>query len=173
MTLMLICQLFRDLVLLLHVEINNLTHEQNSHVETQSPITVSIQLKGFHISYHAYFFMETKAWLLSLSKNGGFEVNQILSIFIFLLWLSYMYIYTCTHTYEFDFTSETILGEVRIRSIRILIGLGCDMVYALLDSWNICLLTPSLFSSVWFFCFLIGCLRWMEYPFFVHLKSLN
>lgn len=48
------------------------------------------------------------------------KMNRILSN-IYLSPLNYSYIYL---SYEFHFAPETILGEVRIRSVRILIGLG-------------------------------------------------
>ncbi|XP_065859994.1 uncharacterized tatC-like protein ymf16 [Euphorbia lathyris] len=56
------------------------------------------------------------------SKKGlGGGLRGIFSSFNFLFFfpLNYSYI-----SYEFHFAPETILGEVRIRSVRILIGLG-------------------------------------------------
>lgn len=46
-----------------------------------------------------------------------FITKESYKIFLFILWITHI-------SYEFHFAPETILGEVRIRSVRILIGLG-------------------------------------------------
>lgn len=74
----------------------------------QAILSIYLQKKAFDVVMKLWYIINL--FVLFITKESY-------KIFLFILWITHI-------SYEFHFAPETILGEVRIRSVRILIGLG-------------------------------------------------